>query len=150
MFSSPSLAQVYRFPGPYVPIYVFNSHCNFITIILWTTSIPFSVPFLVHWRRDRQVRKVGSPKPVVVCGHRLATLSLTINKTVKWLSSLPILVQESFWWWQCSVRYSLSFPQLHGISVLASTSSALNQFNKPTKGRRPNSLADIRLCSHVF
>ena len=35
---------------------------------------------------------------VVVCGHRLVTLSLTINETLKWLSSLPILMQESFWW----------------------------------------------------
>ena len=35
---------------------------------------------------------------VVVCGHCLVTLSLAINKTVKWLSSLPILTQESFWW----------------------------------------------------
>ena len=26
------------------------------------------------------------------------TLSLTVNKTLKWLSSLPILMQESFWW----------------------------------------------------
>ena len=25
------------------------------------------------------------------------TLSLTIDKTLKWLSSLPILIQESFW-----------------------------------------------------
>ena len=29
----------------------------------------------------------------VVCGHGLATLSLTINETLKWLSSLPILMQ---------------------------------------------------------
>ena len=28
---------------------------------------------------------------VVVCGHCLVTLSLTINETLKWLSSLPIL-----------------------------------------------------------
>ena len=35
---------------------------------------------------------------VVVCGHCLVTLSLTINETVKWLSSPPILMQESFWW----------------------------------------------------
>ena len=28
----------------------------------------------------------------------LVTLSLTINETLKWLSSLPILMQESFWW----------------------------------------------------
>ena len=35
---------------------------------------------------------------VVVCGHCLVTLSLTVNETLKWLSSLPILKQESFWW----------------------------------------------------
>ena len=35
---------------------------------------------------------------VVVCGHCLVTLSLTINVTLKWLSSLPILMQESCWW----------------------------------------------------
>ena len=42
---------------------------------------------------------------VVVCGHRLVILSLTIKETLKWFSSLPILTQESFWWWQCSDRY---------------------------------------------
>ena len=36
------------------------------------------------------------------------TLSLTINETLKWLSSLPVSVQESFWWWQCSNRYITS------------------------------------------
>ena len=35
---------------------------------------------------------------VMVCGHCLVTLSLTINETLKWLSSLPILMQKSFWW----------------------------------------------------
>ena len=30
---------------------------------------------------------------VVVCGHCLVTLSLIINETLKWLSSLPILTQ---------------------------------------------------------
>ena len=45
---------------------------------------------------------------VVVCGHCLVTLSLTVNETLKWLSSLPILMQESFWWWQCSDRYTIS------------------------------------------
>ena len=29
-------------------------------------------------------------------------------KTLKWLSSLPILMQESFWWCQCSDRYIIS------------------------------------------
>ena len=48
-------------------------------------------------------------KKVVVCGHSLVvTLSLTTNETLKWLSSLPIFMQESFWWWQCSDRYILS------------------------------------------
>ena len=37
-------------------------------------------------------------KNVVICGHCLVTLSLTINETLKWLTSLPILMQESFWW----------------------------------------------------
>ena len=36
-------------------------------------------------------------KKVVVCGHSLVvTLSLTINSILKLLSSLPILMQESF------------------------------------------------------
>ena len=65
---------------------------------------------------------VSSPllKRVVVCGHCLVRLSLTINATLKCLSSLPILRQESFWWWQCSVRYhSVSlFPHLLGSRSL--------------------------------
>ena len=47
---------------------------------------------------------------VVVCGHCFMTLFLTITETLKWLSSLPTLMQESFWWWQCNVRYSLPLP----------------------------------------
>ena len=35
-------------------------------------------------------------------------------ETLKWLSSLPTLMQKSFWWWQCSDRYIISlFPHLH-------------------------------------
>ena len=45
---------------------------------------------------------------VIVCGHCLVILSLTINKTLKWLSSVPILMQESFWWYKCSDRYVIS------------------------------------------
>ena len=48
-------------------------------------------------------------KKVLVCGHSLVvTLSLTISDTLKWLSLLPILMQESFWWWQCSDNYIIS------------------------------------------
>ena len=63
-------------------------------------SIPLRLSFLL--------------KKVVVFGHSLVTLSLTINETFKWLSSLPIR-QESFWWWQrYSDRYVISlFPHLH-------------------------------------
>ena len=55
----------------------------------------------------------GSPfsSKAVVCGHCLVTLSLTINETLKWLASLPLLTQESFWWRKCSDRYIISlFP----------------------------------------
>ena len=39
------------------------------------------------------------------------TLSLTINQTLKWFSSLPIVMQKLFWGWQCSDRYIISlFP----------------------------------------
>ena len=68
-------------------------------------------------RRGTPVRiRFGSPFSLkaVVCGHCLVTLSLTINETLKWLSSLPILMQESFWWWQCSDECIISlFPHLH-------------------------------------
>ena len=48
---------------------------------------------------------------IVVCGHCPVTLSLTINETLKWLSSPPIWMQESFWWWQCSDKvYNLPLP----------------------------------------
>ena len=35
-------------------------------------------------------------------------------ETLKWLSSLPTLMQKSFWWGQCSNRYIISLsPHLH-------------------------------------
>ena len=34
-------------------------------------------------------------KKVVVCGHSVVSLSFTINETLKWPSSLPILMQRS-------------------------------------------------------
>ena len=37
-------------------------------------------------------------KKVVVSGHCRLTLSLTVNEPLKWLASLPILMQESFRW----------------------------------------------------
>ena len=53
-------------------------------------------------RRTSVRFRLGSPfsskRLWFVCGHCLVTLSLTITATLKWLSSLPILMQESFWW----------------------------------------------------
>ena len=44
--------------------------------------------------------RFGSPfsSEAVVWGRCLVTLSLTINETFKWLSSLPTLMQASLWW----------------------------------------------------
>ena len=43
--------------------------------------------------------RFGSPlsSKIVICGHCFATLPSTINETVKWLTSLPILMWKSFW-----------------------------------------------------
>ena len=54
-------------------------------------------------------KKRGKKKEGCVCGHCLVTLSLTVNETLRWLSSLPVSMQESFWGWQCSDRYMISF-----------------------------------------
>ena len=49
------------------------------------------------------------------------------TETLKWLSSLPILMQESFWWWQCSNRYIIShFPHLHTPFSLSLISLAVS------------------------
>ena len=53
--------------------------------------------------------------------HSVSDLSLTINEKLKCLSLLPILMLQSFWWWQCTIRYS-PFPPPPGILVLTSTS----------------------------
>ena len=38
------------------------------------------------------------------------------HETLKWFSSLPTLMQKSFWWWQCSDRYIISLsPHLHTL-----------------------------------
>ena len=51
------------------------------------------------------------------------TVSLTVNEMLKWLSSLPMVMQESFWWLQYSGRYIISLPpslfpvSLFGLAV---------------------------------
>ena len=98
-------------------------------------------------------------KKVVVCGHSLVvTLSLTINETLKWLSSLPILMQESFWWWQCSDRYILSFfRHLHTpspfsqslISLMVSVEFKLHVYQRASTRKATDLLRSLQSRYHV-
>ena len=63
------------------------------------------------------------PSKIVVFGHHFVTLSLTVSETLKCLSPLPFLMQDSFWWWRCSDRYKLPRPLPPGISGPANTPS---------------------------
>ena len=49
------------------------------------------------------------------------------TETLKWLSSLPILMQKSFWWWRCSDRYIWIDDRLYSaiFSALLSRLTAL-------------------------
>ena len=73
-------------------------------IALSSSSIDLSEPVWPSGEALGEVPRfesaLGSPfsSKVEVCGHCLVTLFLTIYDTLKWLSSLPILMQESFWW----------------------------------------------------
>ena len=57
----------------------------------------------------------------------LVTSSLTINETLKWLSLLPITMQESFWWWSlqkftpASCFHGVLYPQKLWIWCFIST-----------------------------
>ena len=53
-------------------------------------------------------------KKVVVWGHCLVTLSLTINETLKWLSSLPISMQKSFRWWHSII---IQYRQVYNLPL---------------------------------
>ena len=93
-----------------------------ISDLLWTGLAKRWCIRLVS--RGTSVRiRFGSPfsSKVVVCGHCLVTLSLTINEILKWLSLLPIFMQGSFWWWQCSDRYiySPSPPPLYPLHAVS-------------------------------
>ena len=74
---------------------------------------------------------------VVVHGHCFVTLPFTINETLKWHSSLPILMQDSFWWWQCSVRYIFpppaSFWDFSPHQYLSGDNSVLNKSDKQSQ-----------------
>ena len=92
---------------------------NSIKVLRWDYELSrfgLAVRRLAGKQRDLGSNPLWSPytSKIVVCGHSLVTLSLTINETLKWLSSLPTLIEELFWWWQCNDRYIISLsPHLH-------------------------------------
>ena len=98
--------------------------------------------------------RFGSPlsSKAVGCGHCLLTLSLTINQTLKWLSSLPILIQGLFWWY--SIMYSLPiFPtswDLGPRQFLFGDNSALKRFNQPTSRHSDKSNKYFRLSLNIL
>ena len=56
------------------------------------------VPSLISLMVSVDVKHHAYFRVVAVCGHGLIILSFTIMKHKKLLSSLLILMQESFWW----------------------------------------------------
>ena len=74
-------------------------HASFPSFHRENLMVSVDVKHHVYLLTSIPLRLSFSFKKVVVCGHGLVvTLSLTINETLKWLSSLPILMQESVWW----------------------------------------------------
>ena len=63
---------------------------------------------VVMWRRFKVQVSIGSlfSEKAVVYGHCLVTFPLTVNQTIKWLTLLPSVMQDWFWWRQCSVGCS--------------------------------------------
>ena len=79
----------------YIYFYVYEV-CNWRTLVRYHFGSPFSSEML--WFVDTVLQLCPSFP----------------TETLKWLSSLPILMQKSFWWWQCSDRYIISLsPHLH-------------------------------------
>ena len=62
---------------------------------------------MVSWKIVVEIMEKGSemlfsqtcmnPK-IVIHGLSLVTLPCTMNETIKWLTSLPILMRKYFWW----------------------------------------------------
>ena len=68
---------------------------------------------------------------VAVCSWTFSCHSVPHNKKyINTNSSLCILRQESFWWWECSVRQPLSSFTSWDLDLFGDN-SALNDFNQP-------------------
>ena len=89
---------------------------------------PASCPLDTPATQCSQARLPPSLLAVVTwCLNSSSLNCATSTETLEWLSSLPVLMQESFWWEQCSDRHIISlFPHLHTpfspslISLMAS------------------------------
>ena len=91
------------------------------TLQRYTANFSYYIALPVAARRRRQCRHytntvIGAYTSGLSqsAGHldttRLWLCPSLPTETLKWLSSLPILKQKSFWWWQCSDRYIISLP----------------------------------------
>ena len=69
--------------------------------------------------------RFGSPfsSKLVVYGHCLTTLPCTMNETLTWLTSLPVIMRKSFWWRLCSIGCKLPL----GSYILGFRSLCLSQ-----------------------
>ena len=99
----------------------------------WTTldyAAALALGCMVSGRTSVRYR-FGSPfSSKSLCLWTLSELWLCLSlptETLKWLSSLPVLMQESFWWWQRMDRYIISLlPHLHttfSLSLISLTVS---------------------------
>ena len=112
---SPLPAPATRGPPPRslsctVTQYLGYSGFSCVKVEVETVSVVVSrFGLAVRLSRRTSVRNCfGSPfsSKAVVCGHGLVTLSETLScdfvphnyERLKWLSSLPTLMQKSFWW----------------------------------------------------
>ena len=81
------------------------------------------------------------------------SLSINLNETLRWLSSLPIVMQESFWRLQSSVKYTvrISFPtswDLFPRHYLSGHNSVLNTFSQQNqRGARARHVARLAACA---
>ena len=100
----------------YIPIATLSLHCdhqNDSCIKMGSDESHFNVSLTVRDKVTRQCqqtttfeekgepKRIGTEAPLLTSLTPLWTLSCdfaTFDETLKWFSSLPILMMESFWW----------------------------------------------------
>ena len=94
---------------------------NVLVLHLITVQAVRQNQFLFKTRYSSVISKLAQHINIQIPSKRLWFVDTVLwlcpslpTETLKWLSSLPIFMQESFWWWQCSDRYILSVsPHIH-------------------------------------